>query len=240
LSAYPWKAGKATMEKIRLLVADDHPVVRAGLRMLLAAQPDMEVVGEAADGDAAVARALQLKPDVVVMDLAMGGMDGLAATREIVNRLPHTKIVVLTMHDNEEYLRQALDAGATGYVLKEAVDTEIAVAIRVVQRGEVFLYPSFTRVLLGDLIQAEEADDRSEQNGYELLSEREKEVLRLVALGDTNREIAERLFLSVRTVETYRARLMEKLNLKSRGELVRYALRKGLRPDEVGDPSAKA
>jgi two-component system response regulator NreC len=240
LSAYPWKAGKATMEKIRLLVADDHPVVRAGLRMLLAAQPDMEVVGEATDGDVAVARALQLKPDVVVMDLAMGGMDGLAATREIVNRLPHTKVVVLTMHDNEEYLRQALDAGATGYVLKEAVDTEIAVAIRVVQRGEVFLYPSFTRVLLGDLIQAEEADDRSEPNGYELLSEREKEVLRLVALGDTNREIAERLFLSVRTVETYRARLMEKLNLKSRGELVRYALRKGLRPDEVGDPSAKA
>jgi two-component system response regulator NreC len=224
------------MEKIRLLVADDHPVVRAGLRMLLAAQPDMEVVGDAADGDAAVARALQLEPDVVVMDLAMGGTDGLAATREIVNRLPHTKVVVLTMHDNEEYLRQALDAGATGYVLKEAVDTEIAVAIRVVQRGEVFLYPSFTRVLLGDLIQAEEADDRSEPNGYELLSEREKEVLRLVALGDTNREIAERLFLSVRTVETYRARLMEKLNLKSRGELVRYALRKGLRPDEVGDP----
>jgi two-component system response regulator NreC len=224
------------MEKIRLLVADDHPVVRAGLRMLLAAQPDMEVVGEAVDGDAAVARALELEPDVVVMDLAMGGTDGLAATREIVNRLPHTKVVVLTMHDNEEYLRQALDAGATGYVLKEAVDTEIAVAIRVVQRGEVFLYPSFTRVLLGDLIQAEEADDRSEPNGYELLSEREKEVLRLVALGDTNREIAERLFLSVRTVETYRARLMEKLNLKSRGELVRYALRKGLRPDEVGDP----
>ena len=224
------------MEKIRLLVADDHPVVRAGLRMLLAAQPDMEVVGEAVDGDAAVARALQLEPDVVVMDLAMGGMDGLAATREIVNRLPHTRVVVLTMHDNEEYLRQALDAGATGYVLKEAVDTEIAVAIRVVQRGEVFLYPSFTRVLLGDLIQVEEADDRFEQNGYELLSEREKEVLRLVALGDTNREIAERLFLSVRTVETYRARLMEKLNLKSRGELVRYALRKGLRPDEVGDP----
>jgi two-component system response regulator NreC len=224
------------MAKIRLLVADDHPVVRAGLRMLLAAQPDMEVVGEAVDGKTAVARALELEPDVVVMDLAMGGMDGLAATREIVNRLPHTKIVVLTMHDNEEYLRQALDAGATGYVLKEAVDTEIAVAIRVVQRGEVFLYPSFTRVLLGDLIQAEEADDRFEQNGYELLSEREKEVLRLVALGDTNREIAERLFLSVRTVETYRARLMEKLNLKSRGELVRYALRKGLRPDEVGDP----
>ena len=224
------------MKKIRLLVADDHPVVRAGLRMLLATQPDMEVVGEAVDGDTAVERALEFKPDVVVMDLTMAGMDGLAATREIVNRLPHTKVVVLTMHDNEEYLRQALEAGATGYVLKEAVDTEIAVAIRVVQRGEVFLYPSFTRVLLGDLLQTDETDDTFQQDSYELLSEREKEVLRLVALGDTNREIAERLFLSVRTVETYRARLMEKLNLKSRGELVRYALRKGLRPDEVGGP----
>jgi len=217
-------------------VADDHPVVRAGLRMLLATQPDMEVVGEAVDGDTAVERALEFKPDVVVMDLTMAGMDGLAATREIVNRLPHTRVVVLTMHDNEEYLRQALEAGATGYVLKEAVDTEIAVAIRVVQRGEVFLYPSFTRVLLGDLLQTDETDDTSQQYSYELLSEREKDVLRLVALGDTNREIAERLFLSVRTVETYRARLMEKLNLKSRGELVRYALRKGLRPDEAGGP----
>jgi two-component system response regulator NreC len=221
------------VQKIRLLVADDHPVVRAGLRMLLAAQPDMDVVGEAVDGESAVERALALRPDVVVMDVAMEGMDGLAATREIVSRLPRTKVVILTMHNNEEYLRQALDAGATGYVLKEAVDTEIAVAIRVVHRGEVFLYPSFTRVLLGDLVETGEPEDQSQQDGYELLSEREREVLRLVALGDTNREIAERLFLSVRTVETYRARLMEKLNLKSRGELVRYALRKGLRPDEV-------
>jgi two-component system response regulator NreC len=224
------------VDRIRLLVVDDHPVVRAGLRMLLAAQPDMEVVGEAADGRTAVEHALELRPDVVVMDLTMGDMDGLAATREIVNHLPQTSVVVLTMHDSEEYLRQALEAGATGYVLKEAVDTEIVVAVRVVQRGEVFVYPSFTRVLLGDLIPARGRDDDAQQDGYELLSEREKEVLRLVALGDTNREIAERLFLSVRTVETYRARLMDKLNLKSRGELVRYALRKGLRPDEVGGP----
>ena len=226
------------MDKIRLLVVDDHPVVRAGLHTLLATQPDMEVVGEAVDGASAVERALELQPDVVVMDLTMGEMDGLAATREIVDRLPETKVVVLTMHANEEYLRQALQAGATGYVLKEAVDTEIAVAIRVVQRGEVFLYPSFTRVLLADLIQGEEKDDRFRQDGYERLSEREKDVLRLVALGDTNREIAERLYLSVRTVETYRARLMEKLNLKSRGELVRYALRRGLRHDGVKDPLA--
>jgi two-component system response regulator NreC len=219
--------------KIRLLVADDHPVVRAGLRLLLSAQPDMEVVGEAADGQTAVERALELKPDVVVMDLTLGEMDGLTATREIVDHNPRTKVVVLTIHDDEAYLRQALQAGATGYVLKEAVDTEIAVAIRVVHRGEVFLYPSFTRVLLEDLLQARESDEQGQGDSYGLLSEREKEVLRLVALGDTNREIAERLFLSVRTVETYRARLMEKLNLKSRGELVRYALRKGLRPDEI-------
>ena len=222
--------------KIRLLVADDHPVVRAGLRLLLSAQPDMEVVGEAADGQTAVERALELKPDVVVMDLTLGEMDGLTATREIVDHNPRTKVVVLTIHDDEAYLRQALQAGATGYVLKEAVDTEIAVAIRVVQRGEVFLYPSFTRVLLEDLLQAREPDEQRQGDSYGLLSEREKEVLRLVALGDTNREIAERLFLSVRTVETYRARLMEKLNLKSRGELVRYALRKGLRPDEIEGP----
>lgn len=222
-----------------MLIADDHPVVRAGLRMLLASQPDMEVVGEAVDGTTAVERALELKPDVVVMDITMGGMDGLAATREIVKRLPQTKVVVLTIHEDEEYLRQTLEAGATGYVLKEAADTEIAVAIRVVQRGEVFLYPSFTRVLLGDLVQTGEVDDHSQQNSYELLSQREKEVLRLVALGYTNREIADQLFLSVRTVETYRARLMDKLNLKGRGELVRYALRKGLRHDETGNPSAK-
>ena len=223
--------------KIRLLVVDDHPVVRAGLRLLLDAESDMDVVGEAIDGTMAVDLALELRPDVVVMDLTMGGLDGLAATRAIKDRLPDTKLVVLTIHDDEEYLRRALEAGATGYVLKEAADTEIAVAIRVVHRGEVFIYPSFTKVLLGDLIQAKEPDERAWSNSYELLSQREKEVLRLVALGDTNREIAERLFLSVRTVETYRARLMEKLNLKSRGELVRYALRKGLRPDGIEDPS---
>ena len=123
------------MDKIRLLIADDHPVVRAGLRTLLAAEPDMEVVGEAVDGASAVERALELEPDVVVMDLTMGEMDGLTATREIVDRLPETKVVVLTMHANEEYLRQALQAGATGYVLKEAVDTEIAVAINTKNQG---------------------------------------------------------------------------------------------------------
>ena len=226
------------MKKIRLLVADDHPVVRAGLRLLLSAQPDMEVVGEATDGAAAVARALELRPDVVVMDITMEGMSGLAATREIKKHLPQAKVLVLTIHNSVEYLRQALVAGASGYVLKQAADTELAVAVRAVQRGEVFLYPSFTRVLLGDLV--EEKEERpSQQDSYELLSEREKEVLRMVALGYTNRQIADQLFLSIKTVDTYRARLMVKLNLKSRSALVRYALRKGLLDDSAA-PVRKA
>ena len=222
-------------DKIRLLVVDDHPVVRTGLRTLLAAQPDIQVVGEAVDGEMAVACALELRPDVVVMDISMEGMDGLAATREIVKRLPQTKVLALTMHNDQEYLRQTLEAGATGYLLKEAVDTEIAVAVRVVHRGELFIYPSFTKVLLQDWIEAKKGDERAQPDNYVLLSSREKKVLRLLALGYTNREIAKQLFLSVRTVETARARLMAKLDLKGRGELVRYALRKGLRPDELAD-----
>lgn len=218
------------MTKIRLLLADDHPVVRAGLRMLLSAQPDMEIVGEAVDGAAAVKRAVELRPDVVIMDITMEGINGLAATREIKTRTPETKVLILTMHDDEEYLRQSLEAGATGYVLKQAADTELVVAIRAVQRGEIFLYPSFTRVLLGDLARNRETGSHS-RDSYELLSQREREVLRLVALGYTNRQIAEQLFLSIKTIETYRARLMEKLDLRSRSALVRYALRKGLLGD---------
>ena len=216
------------MKKIRVLVVDDHPVVRAGLRMLLSSQLDMEVVGEAVDGATAVQCALDLRPDVVIMDITMGGTNGLVATREIRKRLPETKVLVLTMHDDEEYLRQSLEAGATGYVLKQAADTELAVAIRAVQRGDVFLYPAFTRVLLADLTPNRQKDDHSKRDSYELLSQREKEVLRLVALGYTNRQIADQLFLSVTTIETYRAWLMEKLHLKSRSALVRYALRRGL------------
>lgn len=227
------------MKKIRLLLADDHTVLRAGLRMLLNAQPDMEVVGEAVDGAEAVERALELKPDVVLMDITMGSMSGLAATREIKDRIPQTRVLVLTMHDDEEYLRQMLEAGATGYVLKRAADTELVVAIRAVQRGEVFLYPSFTRVLLGDLLRKRGIDSDSQQDSYELLSQREREVLRLVALGYTSQQIADQLFLSVKTIETYRGRLMGKLNLKGRAALVRYALRKGLLNHEVGKHSAR-
>jgi two-component system response regulator NreC len=221
------------VEKIRLLVADDHPVVRAGLRTLLGAQPDMEVVGEVEDGTAAIEQAAKLTPDIVVMDITMGDVNGIQATRQIRQRLPETKVLVLTMHDNEEYLRQMLEAGATGYVLKQAVDSELAVAIRAVQRGEVYLYSSFTKVLLGDLGADDQEIDIEARDSYERLSQREQEVLRQVALGYTNQQIADQLYLSVKTVETYRARVMTKLNLESRAALVRYALRHGLMDDEV-------
>jgi two-component system response regulator NreC len=216
------------MQKIRLLIVDDHPVVRAGLRTFLAAQTDMEVVGEAVDGAAGVQAAEMLKPDVVIMDITMGGMDGLAATRLIRDRVPSSKVLVLTMHDSEEYLRRMLEIGATGYVLKKAANTELAVAIRAVYRGEIFVYPSFTRVLLGGTLASQEAPNAGGSSTAETLSQREGQVLRLLALGYTNRQIAERLYLSTRTVETYRARIMEKLNLKTRVALVRYAMEKGL------------
>ena len=224
------------MTKIRLLLADDHPVVRAGLCTLLSAQPDMEVVGQADSGVGAVERALECQPDVVVMDITMEGTNGLTATREIKERLPQTHVLVLTVHNSVEYLRRALEAGATGYVLKQAADTELAVAIRAVQRGEIFVYPVFTRVLLGDWSPDGAAEDQGRPDSYDLLSPREKQVLRLVALGYTNRQIAERLYLSVKTVGTYRARLMAKLDLKGRPALVRYALKRGLLAD-TGHPA---
>ena len=225
-----------TVDKIRLLVVDDHPVVRAGLCTLLNAQPDMQVIAEAVDGSVAIERAGALRPDVVVMDITMEGMGGLTATREITERFAECKVLVLTVHNSVEYLRQALEAGATGYVLKQAADTELAVAIRVVHRGEIFLYPAFTRVLLGDVAEDIAAEGPSQPDSFERLSPRERQVLRLVALGYTNRQIADQLYLSVKTVGTYRSRLMTKLDLKGRPALVRYALRKGLLSDS-GTPA---
>ncbi|MFQ6057409.1 MAG: response regulator [Anaerolineae bacterium] len=213
---------------IRVLVADDHAVLRAGLRLLLNAEPDMEVVGEAADGAEAVAQAVALKPDVVLMDITMPGMSGLEATRRIKAARPEAKVLALTMHDDQGYLRSLLEAGGSGYVLKKSADEELLSAIRIVHQGGVYLHPSHTRILLEDMLQRGEPGLLPTEDGYERLSPREREVLRLVALGYTNQQIADQLYVSIKTVETYRARVMKKLGLRGRAALVRYALRKGL------------
>jgi two-component system, NarL family, response regulator NreC len=216
------------MDKIRLLLADDHAVLRSGLRMLLDAQPDMEVVGEAADGGEAVRTALESRPDVVLMDVAMTGESGLEATRRIKQRAPEIRILVLSMYDDESYLRRALEAGASGYALKRAADTDLLSAIRAVARDEMYLHPALTRVLVGDLLRRDLSAPQSARQDAPHLSERELEVLRLVALGHTNQEIADALYLSVKTVESYKGRLMEKLGLRGRAALVRYAVEAGL------------
>lgn len=212
------------MSRIRLLIADDHTVLRAGLTMLLNAQPDMVVVGEANDGKDAVEKARALRPDVVLMDVQMPGGGGLGATREIRRSHPTTQVLVLTMHDDESYLRQFLHAGAAGYVLKKAADTELVEAIRTVHRGDVFVYPSLIKSLLAGELARLPAGREPDKDA---LSEREREVLKLTALGYTHQQIADRLFLSVKTVETYKARVMDKLDLRGRAELVRYAMARG-------------
>jgi DNA-binding NarL/FixJ family response regulator len=211
--------------RIRVLLADDHAVLRAGLRALLAGEPDLEVVGEAENGEEAVRQTDLLRPDVVVLDLAMPRLPGLEVIRQIRARGIPTKVLVLTMHDEEQYLLQVLRAGGQGYVLKAAADTALMEAIRTVHRGQAYLYPSATTLLLEDYRDrlAEEGSD-----GFETLSDREREVLGLTAAGYTNQEIADKLILSVKTVDTYRSRVMEKLNLHHRSELVKLALRRRL------------
>ena len=209
---------------IAVLLADDHAMLRAGLKALIGAEPDMVVVGEAGDGAEAVRLAQRLRPDVVVMDISMPVMDGLAATAEIATTLPDTRVLVLTMHAEEQYLLKVLEAGGSGYVLKRSADTELMAAIRTVHRGEAFLYPSATRLLL----QAYQQGDNPHPPAGGKLSEREEEVLRLTAEGYSNTEIGGRLYLSPKTVDTYRQRIMEKLGLHHRAELVRYALDSGL------------
>jgi two-component system response regulator NreC len=207
-----------------VMLADDHAMLRAGLKALINAEPDMHVVGEAGNGEEAVRLAEQLRPDVVVMDISMPVMDGLAATAEIAQKLPETRVLVLTMHAEEQYLLKVLEAGGSGYVLKRSADTELMEAIRTVRRGEAFLYPSATRLLL----QAYQKGDRPQIPAGGKLSEREEEVLRLTAEGYSNTEIGGQLYLSPKTVDTYRQRIMEKLGLHHRAELVRYALDTGL------------
>lgn len=212
------------MERIRVLLADDHAVLRAGLRALLAGEPDMEVIGEAENGQDAVDKSRKLNPDVVVLDIAMPRLNGLEVIRELRVMGITAKVLILTMHDEEQYLLQVLRAGGSGYVRKASADTELMEAIRTVHRGDAFLYPSATALLLQDYRgRREEVDD-----GFEALSEREREVLALTAAGYTNQEIADKLVISAKTVDTYRSRLMEKLQLHHRSELVKFALRHGL------------
>lgn len=212
------------MAPIRVFLADDHGILRAGLRLLIDAQPDMRVVGEAGDGASTLQLAAELQPDLILLDLTMPGLGGLEALPLLRQRAPQSRVLILTMHDSEGYLRQALQAGAAGYVLKGAVDSELLNAMRAVARGETYIHSAITHKLLESIRPS--APPTSDP--WEALSSRELEVLRLVALGYTNSEIAEQLSISVKTVETYRARGMEKLNLRTRAELVRAAIARGL------------
>ncbi len=211
---------------IRVMIADDHTVVRQGIRTLLQAEPDLTVVGEAEDGRDAVRLARELHPDVIVMDLAMPGMDGMEATRSIKQALPQTQVVALTVHESDEYFFRVLHAGASGYVLKRAAASELLSAVRAVARGEVFLFPAVAKKLLADYLVRSQAKD--ERDIYAGLTAREHEILTLIAEGLTNREIADRLVLSLSTVQTHYTHILEKLNLHNRAELIKYALRHGL------------
>ena len=214
------------MKKVRVLLADDHAVLRAGLRALLNSQADLEVVGEAADGAEAVRLAQTLAPDVALVDISMPGTDGLVATRELRQRCPKTRVIVLTMHEEEGFLRQVLNAGGAGYVLKKAAEAELLAAIRAVHRGEAFVDPAMTRAMIEGYLGKESAAQEV-PSGVEL-TPREVEVLTLIAWGHSNQQVAEKLVISVKTVETHKAHIMEKLGVKSRVGLVRYALEKGL------------
>jgi DNA-binding NarL/FixJ family response regulator len=206
-------------EKIKVLIVDDHAILRAGLRMLLESQADIAVIGEAGDGHETLQKVDDLRPDLVLLDLTLPKLSGLEILPLLKRNHPKVQILVLTMHDDESYLRQALSTGAAGYVLKKAADIELISAIHAVVQGEFYIHPSMTKVLLNDIIQPTTSD-----NPWELLSEREREVLIRVAHGLTSAKIAEELNLSPKTVETYRARGMEKLGLRSRAALVQFAL----------------
>ncbi len=213
------------MSGIRILLADDHTILRAGLRSLLSDYPDFEVVGEAADGAEAVARVNELKPDVVVMDIGMPGVNGLIATRQILDTRPETRILILTQYDNKEYVLPLLKLGAAGYVLKQTVDTELVTSIRAVARGESFLYPPIAKIILDAYRTDAEA---TSGDPYLELSDREREILVLVAQGHSTREMAEMLHISPNTIDVYRARLMRKLDLHNIAEISAFAVRRGL------------
>jgi NarL family two-component system response regulator LiaR len=213
------------MSAIRVLLVDDHAILRAGLRALLSAYSDIQVVGEAADGTEALTRVNELNPDVVTMDIAMPGVNGLVATRQILQAHPKTKILILTQYDNKEYVLPLMKIGSAGYVLKQAVDTDLVTAIRAVARGESFLHPSVAKVVLDAYLQDSAA---SSDDPYSQLTEREREVLILVAQGHSTREIGKTLHISPNTVDVHRTHLMRKLDLHSIAEISTFAVRHGL------------
>ncbi len=213
------------MSTIRLLLVDDHQIVRAGLRMLFSAEPEVEIIGEASSGEEAVAMAEALQPDVVLMDVAMPGIGGVEATRRIKAAQPQVAVLALTMHEDEEYFFEMLGAGASGYVPKRAAPDDLMSAIRIVRQGDVYIYPSLARLLVKDFLHRSET---SAPETREELTGREQEVLTCIAEGYSNREIAEALFISVKTVDRHRENIMRKLQLHNRVELVKYAIEKGL------------
>jgi len=214
------------MSKIRVLLAEDHTIVRKGLRSLLDGEVGIEVIGEAQDGREAVEKVQQLLPDVVLMDITMPALSGLEATRQIKKRFPEVQVLILTVHATEEYIFQILRAGASGYVVKQAAPNELISAIQAVYRGESFLSPSISKKVIEEYIRQAEAI--AEGDSYDQLTTREREVLQLIAEGHSTREIAELLHISTKTVETHRAHLMDKLDTHSTAELTQYAIRKGV------------
>ena len=206
---------------INILLADDHTIVRQGLKLILSSHPDLRVVGEAANGKEAVELAAKLKPDIVLLDVAMPELNGIEATRKMVEANSRLRVLVLSMHKEAVYVREILRAGARGYILKDAIDTELLSAVRSVARGDGYISPAVSGALLSDY-------RKDVTDPVDLLSPREREVLQLIAEGKTNKEIATKLNLSVYTVDSHRGKIMEKLNLHSTGELVRFAIKRGL------------
>jgi DNA-binding NarL/FixJ family response regulator len=220
------------MAPIRVVIADDHAILREGIKVLLQAQSDLVVVGEAEDGRQAVQRCQELRPDVVLMDIAMPGLGGYEATLEIRRLMPHIRVLVLTQYDNKEYVLRFLRAGAAGYLVKKAVGTELVSAIRAVARGETFLHAAIAGAVVEDYLGGERP---GQEDVYDRLSEREKQVLKLIAEGSTNKEIASVLDIAVKTVMAHRTNLMAKIGAHSRTDIFKFALRKGLiqvEPDE--------
>jgi two-component system, NarL family, response regulator NreC len=216
-------------DPVRILLADDHAVLRSGLKLLLNGRSDMTVVGEAADGVVLLDLVQETKPDIILLDLTMPRLGGLDVLPLLRRQAPQVRVLILTMHDDESYLRQALAAGASGYVLKQAADVELLSAIQAIMRGDVYVHSAMTRALLDEVIPNQAAGSGDEAlDRWAGLSDREQDVLRMVALGHTNREIGDALGLSVKTIDTYRARGMEKLGLSSRAALVRFALANNL------------